>query len=48
MVKGISTVGKSMRGASKSSKVPDDLNLGSGSLFNSDTKRGRKLFDCVL
>jgi len=32
-----------MRGASKSSKVPDDLNLGSGSLFNSDTKRGRKL-----
>ena len=43
VVKGISTVGKSMRGASKSSKVPDDLNLGSGSLFNSDTKRGRKL-----
>jgi len=43
VVKGISTVGKSMRGASKASKVPDDLNLGSGSLFSPDTKRGRKL-----
>jgi len=43
VVKGISSAGKAIKGASKANKVPDDLNLGSGSLFNSDTKQGRKL-----
>jgi len=43
VVKGISSAGKVIKGASKANKVPDDLNLGSGSLFNPEVKKGRKL-----
>jgi len=43
VVKGISSASKVIKGASKANKVPDDLNLGSGSLFNPEVKKGRKL-----
>jgi hypothetical protein len=38
-----SSITKMEGSPSGGSKVPDDLNLGSGSLFNSNTKQGRKL-----